>query len=152
MIHLTSPFARLVSPVLCAAIGMFSLAGCAFHDDEAPVASSDADMTLEVNYSEKMHRCSRVSPELIVQNIPANTDYFVVRLIEEGTEERFFGGGEWNNDGSGLIPEGGLTQHYQGPCPPAGQERTYAYIVSAMQKKNPQPLKVRLARVTPEVR
>ena len=73
-----------------------------------------------------------------------------MRLVEYGDEERFFGGGTWANDGSGVIPEGGLTRHYRGPCPPAGESRDYAFVVSAMSKDNIQPLAVRLYRFTQE--
>ena len=109
-------------------------------------------MIIDVKYSDGMHRCSRVSPEIDVQNIPDGTDTFVVRLVEANAQERFCGGGSWRNDGTGVIPEGALTQHYQGPCPQAGQSSTYHFVVSAMQDGNPQPLMVRVFPVTPEVR
>ena len=35
-------------------------------------------------------------------------------------------------------------------CPPAGQSRDYAFVVSAMGKDNLQPLAVRLYRFTQE--
>lgn len=141
----------LSAGVVCATL----LAGCSlFGSEKATVAENDAasGMTIEVKYSDAMHRCSRVSPEIDIQNIPAGTDSFVVRLIEGDAQERFCGGGSWRNDGSGIIPEGALTQHYQGPCPQAGQSRTYHYVVSAMQNGSPQPLTVRVFPVTPEVR
>lgn len=97
-----------------------------------------------------VHRCSRISPEILVADMPAGTQSFDVRLVEYGEQERFFGGGSWANDGSGIIPEGGLTRHYRGPCPPAGQSRDYAFVVSAMSKDSMQPLAVRLYRFTQE--
>ena len=141
----------LVSLSLCVA-GAALLAGCSLpgSGDAAGAAESQSDMSVEVKYSDRMHRCSRVSPEITVQNIPAGTETFVVRLIEAETQERFCGGGSWRNDGSGIIPEGALTRHYQGPCPQPGQSRTYQYVVSAMAKNNPQPLTVRIFSVTPE--
>lgn len=135
---------------LCVAL----LAGCSLSGSEgndAAMAESRGGMSIDVKYNDRMHRCSRVSPEIDVQNIPAGTETFVVRLIEAEAQERFCGGGSWRNDGSGIIPEGALTRHYQGPCPQAGQSRTYHYVVSAMAKDNPQPLTVRVFPVTPEV-
>ena len=100
----------------------------------------------------EVHRCSRISPEIQVAQTPGSTDYYDVRLVEftSDGQDLFLGGGEWNNDGSGIIPEGGLTRHYRGPCPPAGQPRNYAFIVSAMNRQNMQPLSVRLFRFTQE--
>ena len=100
----------------------------------------------------EVHRCSRISPEIQVAQTPGSTDYYDVRLVEftSDGQDLFLGGGEWNNDGSGIIPEGGLTRHYRGPCPPAGQSRNYAFIVSAMNRQNMQPLSVRLFRFTQE--
>ena len=74
-----------------------------------------------------------------------------MRLIEYGAEEeRFFGGGTWVEDGTGVIPEGVLTRHYRGPCPPGTKAVEYAYVVSAMESENSQPLAVRLYRFTQE--
>ena len=102
--------------------------GCSLPGSGSDAATADSEqnsMSIEVKYSDNLHRCSRVSPEIDVQNIPEGTDTFMVRLIEVNAQERFCGGGSWRNDGSGIIPEGALTQHYQGPCPQAGQSRPY---------------------------
>ena len=82
----------------------------------------------------------------------APADYFDVRLVEYtgDSQELFLGGGSWDNDGSGVIPEGGLTRHYRGPCPPTGSPRDYAFVVSAMHRGNMQPLSVRIYRFTQE--
>lgn len=134
--------ARLIVPALFAAL---FLSACAAKDAE----DEQAGMTITVTLRD-LHRCSRISPEILVANAPDGTRTFDVRLVEYGDEERFFGGGSWDNDGSGVIPEGGLTRHYRGPCPPAGQSRDYAFVVSAMGKDNLQPLAVRLYRFTQE--
>lgn len=99
-----------------------------------------------------VHRCSRISPEIQVAQTPANTDYYDVRLMEltSDSQEMFLGGGNWTNDGSGVIPEGGLTRHYRGPCPPSGQSRDYVFVVSAMNRQSMQPISVRLFRFTQE--
>ena len=134
--------ARLIVPALFAAL---FLPACAAKDAE----DEQAGMTITVTLRD-LHRCSRISPEILVANAPDGTRTFDVRLVEYGDEERFFGGGSWDNDGSGVIPEGGLTRHYRGPGPPAGQSRDYAFVVSAMGKDNLQPLAVRLYRFTQE--
>lgn len=134
--------ARLIVPALFAAL---LLPACAAKNAE----DEQADMTITVTLRD-LHRCSRISPEILVANAPDGTRTFDVRLVEYGDEERFFGGGSWDNDGSGVIPEGGLTRHYRGPCPPAGQSRDYAFVVSAMGQDNLQPLAVRLYRFTQE--
>ncbi|MGE9985970.1 MbtF [Desulfovibrio sp. SGI.169] len=115
----------------------------------AKEAEREQGMSIVVSLRD-VHRCSRISPEIAVADMPAGTRSFDVRLVEYGDEERFFGGGSWLNDGSGVIPEGGLTRHYRGPCPPAGESRDYAFVVSAMGKDSMQPLAVRLYRFTQE--
>ncbi|MDR2574494.1 MAG: MbtF [Desulfovibrio sp.] len=106
-------------------------------------------MSVHVELGE-MHRCSRISPEIAVSGIPSGTEYFDIRLVELGEEERFLGGGSWTNDGSGVIPEGAMTKHYRGPCPPPGRTKEYAFIVSAMGRNSIQPAVVRLYRFTQE--
>jgi phosphatidylethanolamine-binding protein (PEBP) family uncharacterized protein len=105
--------------------------------DEAESVNMGISVTLR-----DIHRCSRISPEIQVVNIPEGTDYFDVRLVEYGPAGRqiFLGGGTWENDASGIIPSGVLSRHYRGPCPPAGQAREYAFIVAAMSRKSSQPL------------
>ena len=133
--------ARLFMPALFAAL---LLPACAAKEVE-----EEQGMSIAVTLRD-VHRCSRISPEILVTDMPAGTESFDVRLVEYGDEERFFGGGTWANDCSGVIPEGGLTRHYRGPCPPAVESRDYAFVVSAMSKDNIQPLAVRLYRFTQE--
>ena len=103
------------SPVLCAAA---LLPACASKETQEIPDGMAVTVTLR-----EVHRCSRISPEIQVAQTPGSTDYYDVRLVEftSDGQDLFLGGGEWNNDGSGIIPEGGLTRHYRGPCPPAGQ-------------------------------
>ena len=135
---------RVLMPALCAAL---LLPACAAKEaEEAPVGMS---ITVDLR---AVHRCSRISPEIAVAQAPSGTEYFDVRLVEFSgdSQELFLGGGTWNNDGSGTIPEGGLTRHYRGPCPPSGQARDFAFVVLAMSKASMQPLAVRLHRFTQE--
>ncbi|MDR1776962.1 MAG: MbtF [Desulfovibrio sp.] len=127
-------------------LGIFlTLVSCAGKD----AGGDSAGMSVQVELRE-MHRCSRISPEITVADAPDGTAYFDIRLVEYGEEERFLGGGSWPNDGSGQIPEGALTKHYRGPCPPSGRTKDYAFIVSAMPRNNAQPTAVRIYRFTQE--
>ena len=121
------------------------LAACAGKDN--PEEEVDK-FTISVDFQE-VHRCSRISPEITVAYAPVGTKFYDVRLIESGERERFLGGGVWPEDGSGLIPEGALTRHYMGPCPPKDRKTEYVYVVSAMEEGNSQPLEVRLFKFDP---
>ena len=123
------------------------LPGCASKETQEIPDGMAVTVTLR-----DVHRCSRISPEIQVVQTPASTDYYDVRLMEftSDSQEMFLGGGIWNNDGTGIIPEGGLTRHYRGPCPPTGQSREYAFVVSAMSRQSMQPISVRLFRFTQE--
>lgn len=129
---------------ICLFAGLFLLGGCGAKDDPAPQPEEE-DMEIAVDFRE-VHRCSRISPEITVAYAPKGTKFYDVRLVEQADTGRFLGGGAWPNDGSGLIPEGALTRHYSGPCPPKDREVEFAYIVSAMESENGQPLAVRIHR------
>lgn len=128
-------------------LGLCSLSACAAREEAAP--APEDNMEISVDFRE-IHRCSRISPEITVAYAPRGTKFYDVRLVEHGDTDRFLGGGVWNADGSGVIPEGALTRHYTGPCPPRDREIEYAYIVSAMESENGQPLAVRIHRFKPE--
>lgn len=83
-----------------------------------------------------MHRCSRISPEIGILNPPPGTVRFDVRLEDRDAPLRMHGGGAWENDGTGIIPEGALLRHYQGACPSPGQTRSYQYVVTALDADN----------------
>lgn len=122
------------------------LGGCAWFSDSG---EQPEEMTISVDFSQ-VHRCSRISPEITVAHAPQGTKFYDVRLLEYGNVERLQGGGTWVEDGTGVIPEGALTRHYMGPCPPDGANTEYAYVVSAMESENSQPLAVRIYRFRPE--
>ena len=136
--------ARVLVCVFCLAV---LLSACAAKDEQPVPGGMSVTVTLR-----DVHRCSRISPEIQVADIPAGTDYFDVRLMEyvEDGSEIFLGGGMWDNDVSGVIPEGVLSRHYRGPCPPAGKTRDFSFVVAAMSRKSMQPLAVRLYRFTQE--
>lgn len=132
----------LVPVLLCSALAVTS---CSWKDDTP--AEPTETMTVLVDFQE-VHRCSRISPEISVAYAPKGTKFYNVRLEENGAEPRYLGGGLWQADGTGKIPEGALTTHYTGPCPPANQSTEYSYIVSALESEDSQPLAVRIYRFT----
>lgn len=121
-----------------------ALGACA--GQEAPETPG---MDISVDFRE-VHRCSRISPEITVAYAPKGTKFYDVRLVQGGEQERFLGGGTWREDGTGLIPEGALTNHYTGPCPPKDRETEYMYVVTAMEAPDAQPLMTRIYRFRTE--
>ena len=128
---------------LAVVLTVLLLQGCGLFGGEQE-APNESGMEISVKFQD-VHRCSRISPEIMIVNAPKGATVYDVRLIEnQGLEEIVLGGGTWSEDGSGIIPEGALTGHYSGPCPPKGQSRKYIYVVSARHAQNPQPLAVRV--------
>ena len=113
----------------------FFLAGCASRQG----GTDDMEVSAVIR---SVHRCSRISPEINIANPPAGTVNYDVVLQDRADPRRYHGGGRWRHDGSGVIPEGGLTKHYMGACPPAGTSRSYQYVVTARDVNN-QPLMTR---------
>lgn len=116
------------------------LTGCASQQSEG------LDATLRLN---SMHRCSRISPEIDLVNIPDGTVRFEVKLEDMGESRKMHGGGTWAHDGSNIIPEGALTRHYIGACPPAGTVGNYRYVITAVDAQG-QPLEVKAVQFTVE--
>ena len=135
--------ARLFLITLCSAL---LAGGCSSKEvDTAPEG-----MTLSVNLRD-VHRCSRLSPEIHVENVPQGTRSYQVRLLEYHAEgEKLLGGGVWEEDGSGIIPEGALTEFYRGPCSQQGQSGRYGFVVSAYGQDRVQPLMVRVFQFSQE--
>ncbi|MBQ7738558.1 MAG: MbtF [Desulfovibrionaceae bacterium] len=129
--------------------GIMSLTGCGLFGSDS---SHNEEQAMEISVQfQDVHRCSRISPEIRITNPPDGTTSYEVNLIEEdGAEKIILGGGSWAEDGSGIIPEGALTGHYRGPCPPDGKSRKYTFFVTARHDKNPQPLAVRVYNVVME--
>lgn len=124
----------------------FFLAACATNSEEPP---QPPQMTINVDFQE-VHLCSRISPEITVAYAPTGTKFYEIRLMEDGPVERYLGGGTWREDGTGVIPEGVLTRHYTGPCPPKDRRVAYTYVVTALESENSQPLATRVYRFTPD--
>ena len=92
-----------------------------------PALADDLTVSFKFDGSSK---CSRISPEIKVGNIPAGTVAFKVRLKDLDASWRH-GGGTVPHDGSGIIPKGALKSGYNGPCPPEGSHR-YVFTVKAV--------------------
>lgn len=142
-----SVFMRIAQKTILISAACILAAACGGKDNN----SGDVEgMTVSVDFRE-VHRCSRISPEITVAYAPKGTKFYDVRLIEStGAQERFLGGGSWDEDGTGIIPEGALTRHYTGPCPPKDRQVDYAYVVAAMESENSQPLAVRIYKFSPD--
>ncbi len=96
--------------------------------------------TLEVSFSwDGIRKCTGISPEIHVANIPADTVSFKVTLKDLDVPDYNHGGGIVPNDGSGIIPKKalkadfGLKNRYKGPCPPMGAHN-YEFTVIALDK------------------
>lgn len=66
------------------------------------------------------------NPEISVSNVPKDTAYFKVKVIDIQNNDYDHGGGKVSNDGKGIIPYGSLTD-YQGPCPSQAPSGTGYY-------------------------
>ncbi len=111
--------------LLLSLMSLSLLSSCA--TSQEPV--SNMDVYAEIN---ELHRCSRISPEIEIDDIPPDTVKFDVSLEDRTDLSRIHGGGTWENDGSGIIPEGALTRHYIGACPPDDEEHSYQFVVKAI--------------------
>ncbi len=112
--------------LLLALMSVFCVVGCATTQENV----SDMDVYAEIS---EIHRCSRISPEIEVSDYPKDTVLFEISLQDRADISRIHGGGSWKNDGSGIIPEGALTRHYLGACPPEDDDsRSYQFVVKAM--------------------
>ncbi len=94
-----------------------------------PVQAQASDLEVQFQF-EPRHRCSKLSPEITVGNVPEGTKSFKVKLIDFQARSYNHGGGTVDNDGSGKIAEGALDS-YKGPCPPSGKH-TYQFTVKAL--------------------
>jgi phosphatidylethanolamine-binding protein (PEBP) family uncharacterized protein len=75
--------------------------------------------------------CSSTSPEINIENVPGNTRFVDIRLIDLDAPAFNHGGSVVGYDGSGLIKKGALS-NYTGPCPPSGTSHRYQFTVRAL--------------------
>jgi phosphatidylethanolamine-binding protein (PEBP) family uncharacterized protein len=72
--------------------------------------------------------CSNISPSITVTNIPQETKYLRVIMVDLDMPAYNHGGGEvyYNGSATTIIKEGAL-ESYAGPCPPIG---THSYEIT----------------------
>lgn len=104
----------------------------AFVCNQSQAASDSAEFSIAFRFEGK-HRCSSVSPEIQLKNVPAGTVAFNVKMVDKDKPDYKHGGGSVQNDGSGILKEGALDS-YEGPCPPTGMH-TYEFTVVAVDDK-----------------
>jgi phosphatidylethanolamine-binding protein (PEBP) family uncharacterized protein len=113
---------RIIVILLCT----YAIYGC-----NSPKVSENAS-GLDVNFEwTKASACSNISPEIIVTNIPSETKFLKVEMVDLDLTTYDHGGGEVAHDGSNTISEGAL-KSYAGPCPPTGVEHSYEITVQAL--------------------
>ena len=90
---------------------------------------------LSVSFSfSKTKRGSRVSPEIRVGNIPDDTKYLKVRMVDLDKPTYNHGGGKVKYRGSGTIPAGAL-KSWRGPNPPGDSVHSYQFTVKSINSK-----------------
>lgn len=94
-----------------------------------PVAENAATLGVDFSWSKKSG-CSPVSPVIRVTDVPPDTAFLSVKMVDLNKPSYPHGGGEVAYTGDGVIPEGALGK-YAGPCPPIGQH-TYRFTVQAL--------------------
>lgn len=94
----------------------------------APALADDLTVSFKFDSSSK---CSKVSPAIVVGNVPSGAVAFKVKLKDRNKPTWSHGGGTVANDGSGTIAKGALHDGYNGPCPPSGSH-TYVFTVKAV--------------------
>lgn len=93
-----------------------------------PEVAMAEDLTVDFKFT---GRCSKVSPEIHVGNVPPGTVMFSARLKDLDVPSWRHGGGKVPADPSGIIPQGALKDGYNGPCPPSGSHM-YEFTVKAL--------------------
>lgn len=119
---------RLVSVILGVIMVSFFWTGSAICDSAQ----------LGVDFSwDGIRKCTGISPEIRVTNIPEGTISFQVTLKDLDVPDYNHGGGIVPNDGTGIIPKKALKadfdlkNRYKGPCPPMGAHY-YEFTVKAI--------------------
>jgi phosphatidylethanolamine-binding protein (PEBP) family uncharacterized protein len=108
------------------ALCIFAVYGC-----NATKVSENAS-ALDVSFEwTKKSVCSNISPTIIVDNIPKETKYLQVEVVDLNMKSYDHGGGEVTYDGLNTIKEGAL-KSFDGPCPPPRTEHSYEITVKAL--------------------
>lgn len=115
-------------------VGMvLSAMGCSKKNvDHHLIAIPDEAASMLVSFTwDGIKSCTHDSPEIRVSQIPDGTVTLQVQLKDLTLLPYNGGGGEVDNDGSGIIPAGALTSGYNGPCPRPGERHQYEFWVMA---------------------
>jgi hypothetical protein len=108
------------------------ITGCKTTVIDDPPTPAIQQLTVYFSWPDNYGTCfDRNNPEIIVSNIPADTLYFDVSVIDtlNGYDH---GGGKVMNDGTGIIAYGSVP-NYKGPCPVQSpfQYGIYEFTVNA---------------------
>jgi len=93
------------------------------------VADNASKLAIDFEWTKKS-ACSNISPPITVTNIPQETKYLRVMMVDLDYLVYDHGGGEVAYNGSRIIMEGAL-ESYAGPCPP-GETHSYKITVQAL--------------------
>ena len=93
------------------------------------VADNASKLVIDFEWTKKS-ACSSISPPITVTNIPQETKYLRVMMVDLNYLVYDHGGGEVAYNGSRIIMEGAL-ESYAGPCPP-GETHSYQITVQAL--------------------
>ena len=94
-----------------------------------PVAKNAAELNVGIEWTAQSG-CSAVSPPIKLNNVPKETKFIDVYMIDLNFSAGRHGGGMVAYDGSGMIKEGAL-KSYNGPCPRDGQH-SYQFTIDAL--------------------
>jgi hypothetical protein len=108
------------------AFAILAFAGCNF----TTVSDQASTLAVDFGWTEKSG-CSSISPPIKVTDIPEETKYLKVTMVDLDMPTYDHGGGEVTYNGISTITEGTL-KAYSGPCPPPGTEHTYEITVQAL--------------------
>jgi phosphatidylethanolamine-binding protein (PEBP) family uncharacterized protein len=97
--------------------------------DSPKVADNPSTLGVDFEWTKKS-ACSSISPPITVRNIPQETKYLRVMMVDLDYAAYDHGGGEVSYNGSAIIMEGALAS-YAGPCPP-GVTHSYQITVQAL--------------------
>ncbi|MFD0388730.1 hypothetical protein ACFQ4K_14460 [Tistrella bauzanensis] len=89
-------------------------------------------MTVEFDW-QGISACSSVSPEIRIANVPAETRFVDIQMVDLDFRTFNHGGGTIAYSGHGIIEKGALPT-YAGPCPPGGITHRYEFTVHALNE------------------
>lgn len=116
--------------ILLLLIVMSVISGC----NKPPNSAKEVALKVEFQWTENSS-CKGQSPPIKVLDIPENTKFLKVNMIDLDMPAVKHGGGEVPYAGSSKIEEGALSSYY-GPCPLPGSVHSYEITVQALASDN----------------